>query len=74
VKQEFKLHKDIDNSVQVIAFLSSWQKYLENVMGHTWKEDKLDMAQISQMSDQQVIQVGKFNFCRPEHYLTSYTN
>jgi hypothetical protein len=59
VKQEFKLHKDIDNPVQVIAFLSSWQKYLESVMGHTWKEDKLDMAQISQMSDQQVIQVGK---------------
>lgn len=57
VQQEFKLHKDIDSPVQIIAFLSSWQNYLENVVGDKWKDEKLDMTKISQMSDQQIIQV-----------------
>lgn len=58
VKNEFKLHKDIDNPVQIIGFLSSWQKYLESLLGDTWREQKLDMTKMSQMSDQQIIQVG----------------
>lgn len=57
VKSEFDLHKKMDSPVQIIAFLSSWQKYAELLEGNNWKNEKLDMKLISTMSDDQVIQL-----------------
>ncbi|KAA8915618.1 hypothetical protein TRICI_002263 [Trichomonascus ciferrii] len=57
VKAEFRLHRRMDNPVQIVAFLSSWQKYAESLEGSQWKTEKLDMKHISTMSDDQIIQL-----------------
>uniref|UniRef100_A0A060T7N7 Succinate dehydrogenase assembly factor 3 n=1 Tax=Blastobotrys adeninivorans TaxID=409370 RepID=A0A060T7N7_BLAAD len=57
VRNEFRLHRNLDNPVQIIAFLSSWQKYAEQLEGDNWKDQKLDMALFTNMSDDQVIQL-----------------
>jgi hypothetical protein len=58
IKQEFRLHKNVENPAQVIQFLSSWQKYLEQLEGDSWKRETLDMTKINSMSDEQIIQVS----------------
>lgn len=57
VKQEFRLHKNIDNPAQIVQFLSSWQKYLEQISGDSWRQQKLDMDKINSMTDEQIIQL-----------------
>lgn len=57
VKSEFRLHKNIDNPLHIIGFLTTWQKYADTIEGENWKEQKLDMEQISKMSEDQIIQV-----------------
>lgn len=80
VKTEFRLHKNMDSPAQIIAFLSSWQHYLECIKGDQWKLEKLDMVKIQSMSDDQIIQVSLQVFPRtklkrnPHHLLTSFTN
>ncbi|KAK9450779.1 ACN9-domain-containing protein [Limtongia smithiae] len=56
VKAEFRLHRSIDNPLQIIGFLSSWQQYVEQIEGDNWKDAKLDMQKLEKMSDQQIIQ------------------
>ncbi|OSS46328.1 hypothetical protein B5807_08673 [Epicoccum nigrum] len=57
VKAEFRAHKDIDNPVQIIGFLSEWQMYAQAIEGDTWKGEKMDKAKIDKMSDQQIGQL-----------------
>jgi hypothetical protein len=60
VKAEFRAHKDIDNALQIIGFLSSWQKYLEMVLQNTdqdWKKYHLPDDMLEKMSDDQIIQL-----------------
>ncbi|KAH7401473.1 hypothetical protein BKA66DRAFT_396695, partial [Pyrenochaeta sp. MPI-SDFR-AT-0127] len=57
IKAEFRAHKDIDNPVQIIGFLSEWQLYAQMLEGESWKEAKMDKAKIDKMSDQQIGQL-----------------
>ncbi|VVT55399.1 uncharacterized protein SAPINGB_P004577 [Magnusiomyces paraingens] len=57
VKSEFRAHKDIDNPLYIVGFLTQWQKYAESIEGDTWKQDKLDMEKLSKMSDEQLVQL-----------------
>ncbi|EAT80356.1 hypothetical protein SNOG_11944 [Parastagonospora nodorum SN15] len=57
VKAEFKAHKDIDNPVQIIGFLSEWQLYAQTLQGDNWKGQKMDKGKIDKMSDQQIGQL-----------------
>ncbi|KAF2738270.1 acetate non-utilizing protein 9, mitochondrial precursor [Polyplosphaeria fusca] len=57
VKAEFKAHKDIDNPVQIIGFLSEWQMYAQALEGESWKDAKMDKAKIDKMNDQQIGQL-----------------
>lgn len=57
VKQEFRLHKNIDNPAQIIGFLSQWQKYLEAVAGDRWQHEALDMNKIEQMEPDKIVQL-----------------
>ncbi len=59
VKAEFRAHKDIDNPLQIVGFLSSWQNYLTMVKKNThedWKKYKLPEKLLEKMSDDQIIQ------------------
>lgn len=57
VKSEFKLHQKIDNPVQIIGFLSSWQKYCEQLEGDQWRGAKIDPKQLASMTDEQLVQL-----------------
>lgn len=60
VKAEFRAHKNIDNPLQIIGFLSSWQKYLELVLQNTdqdWKKYHIPDDMLEKMSDDQIIQL-----------------
>ncbi|RMZ70195.1 acetate non-utilizing 9 mitochondrial [Pyrenophora seminiperda CCB06] len=57
VKAEFRAHRDVENPVQIIGFLSEWQTYCQMLEGDSWKEAKMDKAKIDKMSDQQIGQL-----------------
>lgn len=60
VKAEFRAHKNIDNPLQIIGFLSSWQKYLQMVLQNTdqdWKKYHIPDDMLEKMSDDQIIQL-----------------
>lgn len=60
VKAEFRLHRTMDNPVQIIGFLTEWQKYLMFVNKSTdqdWKQYKIDEATLEKMTDDQIHQL-----------------
>lgn len=57
VKAEFRAHRDVENPVQIIGFLSEWQTYCQMLEGDSWKDAKMDKAKIDKMSDQQIGQL-----------------
>ncbi|KAJ4365809.1 hypothetical protein N0V83_008430 [Neocucurbitaria cava] len=57
VKAEFRAHRNIDNPVQIIGFLSEWQQYCQMLEGDSWKEAKMEKTKIDKMSDQQIGQL-----------------
>ncbi|KAH7393999.1 acetate non-utilizing protein 9, mitochondrial precursor [Phaeosphaeria sp. MPI-PUGE-AT-0046c] len=57
VKAEFRAHRDIDNPVQIIGFLSEWQMYAQTLQGESWKGERMDKTKVDKMSDQQIGQL-----------------
>lgn len=57
LKDEWRRHKDIDNPIHIIGFLSQWQQYGEALEGDSWKDTKLDVELLDKMSDQQIGQM-----------------
>ncbi|KAF1988336.1 putative ACN9 family domain-containing protein [Aulographum hederae CBS 113979] len=57
VKSEFRAHKDSNNPIHIIGFLTEWQSYVQQVEGETWRGEKLDKEKIDKMSDQQIGQL-----------------
>ncbi|ODQ55240.1 ACN9 family protein [Saitoella complicata NRRL Y-17804] len=53
VKQEFRLHKDVDNPAYVIGFLSSWQAYCQDIEGDRWLTAKIDQHKVAKLSNEQ---------------------
>ncbi|KAF6009888.1 hypothetical protein HII12_003434 [Brettanomyces bruxellensis] len=59
VRAEFRAHKNIDNPLQIVGFLSSWQNYLVVVKKNThddWKKYRIPEKLLEKMSDDQIIQ------------------
>ncbi|KAK5078425.1 hypothetical protein LTS08_002729 [Lithohypha guttulata] len=57
LKAEFRRHKDIDNPIHIIGFLTQWQQYGQTIEGENWKDEKFDKELLDKMSDQQVGQM-----------------
>lgn len=57
VKAEFKAHKNIDNPLHIVGFLTQWQEYLANIIGDEWLEGKLKQLDLEKMSPEQVGQL-----------------
>ncbi|KAG5289330.1 acetate non-utilizing protein [Histoplasma ohiense] len=57
VKNEFRAHRNVDNPIHIVGFLTEWQLYAQKVEGDTWQGEKLDKAKIDKMSDQQIGQL-----------------
>lgn len=57
LKAEFRRHKDIDNPIHIIGFLTQWQQYGQMLEGDQWKDEKFDSELLEKMSDQQIGQM-----------------
>ncbi|KAI9810816.1 MAG: acetate non-utilizing protein 9 [Pycnora praestabilis] len=57
VRSEFRAHRDVENPVHIIGFLTEWQLYAQKLEGDSWLEEKLDTGKIDKMSDQQLGQL-----------------
>lgn len=50
VKAEFRRHRDVDNPVHIVGFLSEWQGYAQQIEGDSWRGEKMDKSKIDKMS------------------------
>ncbi|RFU32044.1 hypothetical protein B7463_g4339, partial [Scytalidium lignicola] len=57
VRSEFRLHRDVENPVHIIGFLTEWQMYAQKLEGDSWRGEKMDPGKIEKMSDQQLGQM-----------------
>jgi hypothetical protein len=57
IKAEFRRHKDVENPLHIVGFLTQWQQYGQQLEGDGWKEEKLDAGFLEKMSDQQIGQM-----------------
>ncbi|KAK3175235.1 hypothetical protein OEA41_002482 [Lepraria neglecta] len=57
VKSEFRAHKNVENPMHIIGFLTEWQMYAQKIEGDEWLGEKLDKGKIDKMSDQQLGQM-----------------
>ncbi len=57
LKAEFRRHKDVENPLHIIGFLTKWQEYGQTLEGNDWKGEILDTSTVDKMSDQQIGQL-----------------
>ncbi|KAI7278502.1 hypothetical protein KC345_g5922 [Hortaea werneckii] len=57
IKSEFRAHRDTDNPVHIVGFLTEWQTYAQQIEGENWRGEKMDKGKVDKMSDQQVGQL-----------------
>lgn len=57
VKAEFRRHRDVENPLHIIGFLTEWQLYAQKLDGDEWRGEVLEKKVVDQLSDQQVGQL-----------------
>ncbi|MCJ1450058.1 acetate non-utilizing protein 9 [Mycoblastus sanguinarius] len=57
VKSEFRSHREVENPMHIIGFLTEWQMYAQQIEGDSWRGERLDKGKIDKMSDQQLGQL-----------------
>ena len=61
IKSEFRLTRSTDNPLHIIAFLTQWKHYLDELDGakdaKDWRGKKLDMSKMDSMSKEQIGQL-----------------
>jgi len=57
IKSEFRAHRDVENPVHIIGFLTEWQMYAQKLEGDSWIGERMDQGKIEKMSDQQLGQL-----------------
>ncbi|KAG9238650.1 hypothetical protein BJ875DRAFT_480149 [Amylocarpus encephaloides] len=57
IKAEFRAHRDTENPVHIVGFLTEWQLYAQKLEGENWLGEKMEIGKIEKMSDQQLGQI-----------------
>ncbi|KAH8910726.1 ACN9-domain-containing protein [Coniochaeta sp. PMI_546] len=57
VKAEFRAHRNVENPVHLVGFLTEWQLYAQKIEGDAWVGERLDQSKIEKMSDEQLVQL-----------------
>jgi len=57
IKSEFRAHRDVENPVHIIGFLTEWQMYAQQLEGDSWLGERMDVGKVEKMSDQQLGQM-----------------
>lgn len=50
IKSEFRAHRSVENPLQIVAFLTEWQTYAQQIEGESWRGEKMDKAKVDKMS------------------------
>lgn len=50
IKSEFRAHRDVENPMHIIGFLTEWQLYAQQLEGDSWRDAKMDREKIDKMS------------------------
>ena len=50
MKSEFRAHRDTENPVHIVGFLSEWQRYAQMIEGDSWRGEKMDKTKLDKMS------------------------
>ena len=50
IKSEFRAHRDTDNPVHIVGFLTEWQTYAQQIEGENWRGEKMDKNKVDKMS------------------------
>lgn len=51
VKAEFHAHKEVENPIHIVGFLTEWQLYAQSIEGKQWAGDQIDKQKIDKMSE-----------------------
>jgi len=57
VRDEFRKHREVENPLQIVGFLTQWKVYLdglENQMGLDYRGKQLDVQQFEKVNLQKV--------------------
>jgi Complex1_LYR-like len=57
IKSEFRRHKDVENPLHIVGFLTKWQEYGQKLEGDDWEGEILDKSTVDKMNDQQIGQL-----------------
>lgn len=73
IKDEFRRHRDIDNPLQIVGFLSSWKIYLDQLEVQQgapggFRGKRLDAELLEKMSDEQIYQIHELMTVTQEAY------
>lgn len=73
IKDEFRRHRDIDNPLQIVGFLSSWKMYLDQLEVQQgapggFRGKRLDAELLEKMSDEQIYQIHELMTATQEAY------
>lgn len=55
VKSEFRLHRNVDNPVHIVGFLTEWQMYAQQIEGNSWRGEKIDKTKVDKMSGESLL-------------------
>ena len=57
IKSEFRSHRNVDNPIHVIGFLTEWQLYAQKLEGDDWRDERMDEGKVGKLSDEQIGQL-----------------
>ncbi|KAK3071028.1 hypothetical protein LTR53_009424 [Teratosphaeriaceae sp. CCFEE 6253] len=57
IKAEFRSHRDTENPVHIVGFLTEWQLYAQQIEGGSWRGEKIEKGKVDKMSDEQIAQM-----------------
>ncbi|UZJ56416.1 hypothetical protein CBS101457_005736 [Exobasidium rhododendri] len=71
VKDEFRKHREVENPLQIVGFLTQWKVYLDGLekqMGLAYRGQQLDVQQFEKLSDEQLYQLHELMGVTKEIY------
>ena len=57
IKAEFRAHRNVENPVHIVGFLTEWQLYAQKLEGDNWRDIRMEESKVEKMSDEQIGQL-----------------
>lgn len=57
IKAEFRAHRDVENPMHIVGFLTEWQLYAQKLEGDNWRDERMEAGKVEKLSDEQIGQL-----------------